>query len=184
MNIDRNTQFQVFTLQIFRNGFFCYTITVVQQFQFQLLSIFLTNAVTSHSPASFIQHLCGCIRIIFIRSQFYIAIRYCFCIQSICRFFQSIENTIRNNLSICGVLQSLSYCCITQNIVGRIQYDMSCRSWFRQRNRKFFTVHILTNGICIQHILTKNQIDFARFQSHDTCLIVWNYFYCYFFNCR
>lgn len=74
--------------------------------------------------------------------------------------------------AVCGVLERLSHRHVSQNIVGGVQHNMPGGGGVRQAYGEPVTVHILADGISVQHVLAENQVDLLILQGHNACLVV------------
>ena len=172
MDVQGDAQFQILTLKILRNGLLSNAVAIVEEVQFQFLPILGAAPVASHNPAGLVQKAGRFLGVVGIGLQIHITVGNGWGIKGIRCRFQAVENTLGDGLPVCGVLERLSHRCVSQNIVGGVQHNMPGGGGVRQAYGEPVTVHILADGISVQHVLAENQVDLLILQGHNARLVV------------
>ena len=172
MDVQGDAQFQILALKILGNGLLSNAVAVVEEVQFQFLSILGADPVASHNPAGLVQKAGRLIGVVSIRLQIHVTVGDGWGIKGIRCRLQAVENALGDGLPVCGVLERLSHRHVSQNIVGGVQHNMPGGGGVRQAYGEPVTVHILADGISVQHVLAENQVDLLILQGHNACLVV------------
>ena len=172
VDVQRDAQLQVFALEVLGDGLFGDAVAVIKEIQSQLLSILGPDTVAPHGPAGFVQQAGGLVHVVGIRLQTHVTVGYSGGIEGIGRWLQTIEDTFGDGLPVGSVLESLPHRLVPQNVMGGIEDNMAGGGGIRQADCELVTVHILADGVGVQHILAEDQIDLPVLQCHDTGLVI------------
>ena len=174
MNGHGNAQLEVLALKILGNGLFRHAVAVVEQVERQLLAILGAHLVAAQHPACFVKDLRRSLGAVLIGLQADIAVGNRGGVKRIRRLLQTVEDAIRDSLTVGSVLQRLTNRRVAQDLMGGVHNDMAGRGGVRQTDRELVAVQILADGIGVDHVLAEDQVDLAGFQRHDTSLVVGN----------
>ena len=108
MNGHGNAQLEVLALEILGNGLFRHAVAVVEQVECKLLAILGAHLVAAKDPSSFVKDLRRSLGAVLIRLQADIAIGNRGGVKRIRRLLQTVEDAIRDGLTVGSVLQCLT----------------------------------------------------------------------------
>ena len=174
MNGHGNAQLEVLALEILGDGLFRHAVAVVEQVERKLPAILGAHLVAAKDPAGFVKDLRRSLGAVLIRLQADIAVGDRGGVKRIRGLLQTVEDAIRDGLTVGSVLQRLTNRRVAQDLTGGVHNDMAGRGGVRQTDRELVAVQILADGIGVDHVLAEDQVDLAGFQSHDTGLVIGN----------
>ena len=173
-NVEFDTELRILCLQVLRGGLFHDRIDVVEEVETELLPVLLAHTVRAHRPARLLDELSGGIGIVLVLHHVDVRIRHILCKERLCGRLKTIENILRDCLTVRRIVERTTDIQIVQDGVRRVEHELSRRSG--RGECRLIPLHIreLLDRIAVDHILAEDEVDLTLFKRKQARLVVGN----------